>query len=89
MTRIGFAGLELTLDADRVWHVTQDNGKAAVVGKSIAAFVNLEYGSSWAPAFGVYEPSLRNASAQAIAAELAAEILELDPIDEAAEGVPQ
>ncbi len=89
MTRILFAGVELTLDADRVWRVTQDNGRTAAAVDPIADFVNLEYGPAWAPPFGVYEPSIRNASARAIAAELSAVILELDPIEEAQEGVPQ
>ena len=88
MTRIRFAGLELTLDAERIWHVTQDNGRAASVVDPIEAFVNVEYGPTWEPELGVYEPDHGNAAAQAIAVELAAEILELEPTEEAG-GIPQ
>lgn len=87
MTRIRFAGLEARLDRDRFWVPTQTNGKRPADVRRLLAFLNQSYGPEWEPDFGVYEPSWANASAQALAIDVGAEILELDPIEDVPGGV--
>ena len=81
-TRIRIAGVEAKLDSNRHWNIVQRNGSSASLVRSIERFLNQAYGVEWEPAFGVYEPSLRNASAQAVAIDLGAEVLELDPVED-------
>ena len=79
--RIRIAGLEVELDLEREWGVTSRNGASRELEREIEGMLNAGYGIEWEPPFGVYEPSVRNASAQAIAEDLGAQILELDPPD--------
>lgn len=84
--RIRIGGVEATIDAERTWRITQVDATNPSLVRSIERMLNAGYGIKWEPAFGVYEPSMVNAAAQAVAIDLGAEILELDPIAAGPEG---
>ncbi len=54
--------------------------------RTLEEFLNTAYGIDWRPAFGRYEPSMLNAAAQQVAIDLGAEVLELEPVEDAPEG---
>ncbi len=80
--RIRIAGLEATADLELHWTIRQVDGTSPAMIRSLERFLNTAYGIDWRPAFGVYEPSMSNAAAQAVADELGAEVLELEPADQ-------
>lgn len=80
--RIRIGGVEATIDAERTWRITQVDGTSPSLVRSIERMLNAGYGIDWLPPFGVYEPSMVNAAAQAVAIDLGAEVLELEPVDE-------
>ena len=80
--RIRIAGVEATVDVEMRWRVTQVNDTNSELVRSLERFLNTAYGIEWQPAFGVYEPSMTNAAAQAVATELGAEVLELEEAEE-------
>ena len=80
--RIRIAGVEATIDVELRWRVTHVDGTSLELLRSLERFLNTAYGLEWLPPFGVYEPSMPNAAAQAVADELGAEVLELELADE-------
>ncbi len=84
--RIRIGGVEATLNDERTWTITQVDGTSPSLVRSLERLLNSGYGIDWLPAFGVYEPSMVNAAAQAVAIDLGAEVLELDPIGDSPEG---
>lgn len=82
--RIRIAEVELTVDDELVWEVTELNGTKPSVASALARLLTAGYGLDWLPPFGVYEPSMPNAVARAAAEDLGAEVLELE-----AESTPQ
>lgn len=85
--RIRLAGLEAELDIAGVWSVDQVGDVSPRVARALVRFLNRAYGKDWEPAFGVYEPSHRNASAREVAIDVGAEVIELEPVESARDRV--